>query len=458
MRPYLLRAAFALLALTIASSASAESDKKSPPTKELADKLLDRGALAEASRAYAAFAREFPKDPRAPRAFADAVILNSRLKLVDLDIAQSDSSYFENTFVPMNIEVWSEMSFTLIDGFTLRNDSRAARTLLHRTLAVLDDLVAETRKKKTHSLQLLQEIEIGTRRRLARAYTHAGDHKGADAEYARVRKIALDAGVWPNKKPARNKPLCAETMDTIAEALFYAAEQKRFEADHVVMPSYRGMGDRDSVLLFVNGPGRRWYENREYAVKEAHRYYALVVGAELPKPIPPKAAPPLSDRVDLLGGDPLAPDMPTENDPFGPDYIGPPVLSPLWAIAAAERVGSLWSNLAREFRTMPVPKEWKQTGLIPGTDLTYEELKGQYITLIDPPDETQKMVAKYAYRACLELSIRHRIVNGHTDRCIDWLAQNYGAEYKVVDEFMPPGEFFALGRFTRPANLPLVTH
>jgi len=431
-------------------------------TFDRAEKLLAAGAFPEAARAYAAFAHDFPKDPRAPRAFADAVIMNSRLDRVDLGIAESDLRYFENTFVPMNLDLWAEMSFVLIDGFTTRNNSQAAMSLLHRTTTMLDDFMVQAPKKKTADLQTLREIEVRARGRLAHLYSEMGDHRGADTEYARIQKLMPQLGVWPGKKPARNTAKHAETIEFIAESFFQVAEQKRFEADRLPLPPYIGKGDRDSVLKFITGPGEKWYKYREYAVKEAHRLYAFVLGAELPKPEPPKPPPPPPPpgMIGLLGGDPNAPEFPSELDPLSADYpqIDPP--SPTWAIAAAERVGKLWSSFVQESRRMPIPIEWKPPPgtLVPGTDLTYEELKAEYISYIDPPDEAQKQQAKAAYRYCINLSVKQRIVNEHTDACIKWLSRNYGWEYHDIDDFAPPGEFFALGHVSRPAPLPLFTH
>ena len=462
VRPFLLVTAILSSTLALAAPAFAADDKKPPTTFETAEKLLATGALPEAARAYAAFAHDFPKDPRAPRAFADAVILNSRLGLVDLGTAELDLQHFENTFVPVNIDLWAEMSFSFIDGFTIRQDHQAAMSLLHRTTTILDDFIGNARKKKTADLQTLREIEVRARGRLAHLYSEIGDHQGADAEYARIQKLVPLLGVWPGKKPPRHIAKFPETMELIAESFFHVAEQKRFEAERLHLPSYIGNGDRDSVLKFVTGPGEKWYKYRQYAVEEANRLYAFVLGAELPKPEPPKPPPPPppAGTIGLLGGDPNAPEYSGDMDPVSPDYAGLPPPSPRWAIAAAERVGSLWSNFVREFRTMPIPIEWKPPPgtLIPGTDLTYEELKGEYFNILDSPSEGQKQQAKHAYKYCVDLSVKERIVNEHTDACIRWLSRNYGAEYHEIDDFAPPGEFFALGSFTRPAPLPLFTH
>jgi hypothetical protein len=163
--------------------------------------------------------------------------------------------------------------------------------------------------------------------------------------------------------------------------------------------------------------------------------------------------------IGLLGGDPVAPMEATNLDPTSPEYEGPPFPSPRWAIAAAERIGNLWSRFVRESRMMPIPKEWKSSGLLSGTDLTYDQIKTEYIDSFgDSPDEVQKQAAKHAYKLCLDLSVKHRIVNEHTEACIRWLSKNYGAEYHKIDEFAPPGEFIAFRIVPRPMPLPVFQH
>lgn len=461
MRSHLLTIPFVFFALTMALPAFAGDAEQASARYEKAAKLVERGALEEAAVAWSQFARDFPKDPRAPRAFADFAILSMRLGHLNAFGAESNLGDFENTFVPVNIDLWAEMAFTMIDGFTDRNESHDALKLLHRTLTITEEWSTAARRKKSADLQTLEEIEIRARGRLARLCTEIGDHRGADAEYARIRKLASGLHVWPGKKEPKTTAKYAETIAIIAGSFFYAAEQKRFEANRLPLPPYIGKGDRDSVLAFINGPGEQWYKRREFLVKEAHRLYMFVLGAEFPKPDPPKPAPPSNGMITLLGGDPSGTRMPTHLDPMSPYYAALPPPSPHWAIAAAERVGRLWTDFRRERLSMPVPTSWKPSpsSKIPGTDLTYADLKGEYThSYVDPPAEELKQEAKTAYRYCLDLALKHRIVNEHTDACIKWLSKNYGAEYHEIDDFAPPGELFALGYVSRPAPLPRFTH
>src|SRR5690349_13605633 len=124
------------------------------------------------------------------------------------------------------------------------------------------------------------------------------------------------------------------------------------------------------LLQVLKKPKNSWHEAR--SMKRP------MLGEHLRGTFPPKPPPP-PGWIGLVGGDPNAPLYPAEQNPFSSYYEGPPPPSPRWAIAAAERVGNLWSNFVRESRMMPIPPEWKPnpSALVPGTDLTYAELKGE---------------------------------------------------------------------------------
>lgn len=436
--------------------------QKPASTLEEGEALLARGMPEKAALVLGAFGLNNPNDPKAPRAFVQAAKLNMGLGYLDFASAETNLRDFENTFAPINADLWSEMAFAMADGFVDRHDNHSALLLLHRAVKLVEEWTKIAQKKKPGDLQLLREIEIRTRGRLARMYAIKGDFHGVDAEFARIEKINQTLGVWPGKKAPRSTAKFPETMDFIAEALFHAAEAKRYEAERLPLLAYLGNGDRDSVKNFVHGPGTRWIENRRYLVEETQRLYALVLGDELPKPIPPKPPPPPpeSGMIGLLnssGGDPNAPIAYYRDDSLGRDPLEPPP-SLKWSIAAAERVGYLWASFVKEYLRMPIPKEWAPIGLVPGTDFTYAELRSEYgHTFLESPSEDLKQQAKYAYRECLNLSIRYHIVNDHTRACIKWLSKNYGAEYHDADDFAPPGEFVAYGQYARPAPLPMFT-
>src|SRR5262249_20306284 len=146
--------------------------------------------------------------------------------------------------------------------------------------------------------------------------------------------------------------------------------------------------------------------------------YLRVFGIERTPPEPPRPPPPppSAGMIGLLnsgaGGDPNAPTAPWGRDDSS-DEQGqlerPP--SRRWAIAAAARVGLGWAAFVRDFRAVPVPKEWKGHGIVPGTvDLTYEELRDCYdCGSGESPSETWKQRSKSACLLVVRLSSAYHV-------------------------------------------------
>jgi hypothetical protein len=73
--------------------------------------------------------------------------------------------------------------------------------------------------------------------------------------------------------------------------------------------------------------------------------------------------------------------------------------------------------------------------MVPGTDLSYAELRGEYFAKLDEASEPQKQMAKSAFKTCLDYSIKYQYFDEFSRACEVWLSKNYGAEYHLVDEF-----------------------
>jgi hypothetical protein len=95
----------------------------------------------------------------------------------------------------------------------------------------------------------------------------------------------------------------------------------------------------------------------------------------------------------------------------------------------------MWGKFVAEFRAAPIPKEWKGKGMVPGTDLSYDELRGTYYAKLDEASEPQKLQAKAAYKKCLDYSVKYQYFDEYSRNCEVWLSKNYGAEYHLIDEF-----------------------
>lgn len=217
-----------------------------------------------------------------------------------------------------------------------------------------------------------------------RACAMLKDSKCAEAEYGAVSG-AWDAGAVKRLASlggdeAAQRRRLSRALAAVGEAVFFAAEQKRREADKLARPVYRGSGVREDVLKFVNTKIKDWVTAKRPAIEGVEKAYAKVVEIQ---PVPP----------------------------------------PRWVIASAERVGAMWSGFVDEFRDTPVPKEWRGDGPVPGADgLTYKELREEYRGKIDEASAPQLEVARGAYRTCSEHAAKYRITDDRSRACDAWLA------------------------------------
>src|SRR4029079_7209311 len=102
-----------------------------------------------------------------------------------------------------------------------------------------------------------------------------------------------------------------------------------------------------------------------------------------------------------------------------------PVPPPQWVIAAGSRVGGMWGGFVKEFRAAPIPDKVKHD----------TELRQLYYASLDDASEPQKQMAKGAFKTCLDYSVTYQYSDEYTRSCEEWLAQNYKAEYHLIDEF-----------------------
>jgi hypothetical protein len=172
----------------------------------------------------------------------------------------------------------------------------------------------------------------------------------------------------------------ASAADAAGRAAFEAAERVRATADQAAPPVYRGSGKRDEVLTFVSAVYAPWFTARQAALEDVEKAYAKVLEV---KPDP----------------------------------------SPRWAVASGERVGSLWSGLADDFRSMPVPEEWQGNGVVPGTHgTTYDDLRREYLDKLSLAGGPLLERARTAYQRCSETARRSHVADEHARACDAWLA------------------------------------
>ncbi len=171
-------------------------------------------------------------------------------------------------------------------------------------------------------------------------------------------------------------------LNAAGEALFYVAEEKRLEADKEKAPEYKGAGKKEDVLKHINTKVATWMKTKRAKIEEAEKAYTAILSLQ---PVPP----------------------------------------PRWVIDAGARVGQMWGKFTAEFRSTPVPKEWKQVGPIPAApNMTWEDLKNAYYEAIDEASEPMKTRARAAFTSCQSMSRKFAYADDLSKSCDTWLEKN----------------------------------
>jgi hypothetical protein len=237
----------------------------------------------------------------------------------------------------------------------------------------------------------------------------------------------------------------ASALDAAAEASFLFAEKKRLAAERITLQPYKGGPDRKAILAYVRTEEEPWVRRKSFAIRKAEVAYLRVFGVEPPPPPPP----PRQTGGSFLGGDPnayISPwDVELSSDPLSPEWQGA-VPSPMWAIAAAARVGMLWGDFMETYRSMPIP---------PPAEHADPAAFGVYFSIpFDTNDEIAKQRAKKAFVTCLRLGKLHMIADENTRAAEAWLARYAPAEYARRDELEPLPVWTSAGLIALPAPLP----
>ncbi|MDC3961644.1 hypothetical protein [Polyangium jinanense] len=351
----------------------------------VATNLQSIGEFAEAANYHEAAARKFPQMAQAPAALAEAVMLRSGLK--DQKAAALDVELFAKNYGAKQPEESARLAVVMADFLVGEEKWLDARGWLQKWMAAVDKGGGLQDRIHAHTL-------------LGRSMAKLDDKKGAAKEFEVVR------AAWKNPE-ASLKELAAQggsdqdqarrvgrAVTDVGEALFFFAEEKRVEADAIRYPEYKGPADRESVMKHINTKVVDWVKKKRPAIEEVEKAYGQVVTLN---PAPP----------------------------------------PKWVIASASRVGMLWGKFVAEFRAAPIPKEWRGNGTIPGTTLTYEELRKAYYEKLDEASEPQKLQAKKAFEVCVNYSAKYQYFDQYARNCSVWLAKNYPKEHVLVEELVP---------------------
>lgn len=171
------------------------------------------------------------------------------------------------------------------------------------------------------------------------------------------------------------------SLEAAGEALFFLAEQKRAEADKVRMPEYQGDGSSDSVKRFVTTKVADFVKKKRAAIEDSEKAYQQILGLQ---PVPP----------------------------------------PRWVIAAAARVGVMQGRFAAEFRAAPIPNDWKKNGTVPGSKVTYKEIREAYYATLDEASAPIVAQARAAFQVCKDMAQKYGIQDEHAAHCATWLEKS----------------------------------
>ncbi len=272
----------------------------------------------------------------------------------------------------------------------LQNDARYTELALRLADAMLHEGQADTALMTVD--KALLEVNTGDARRPARARFHGlrarafealGRTEEASAEWDAVLLIS-EASLVNINAGASDEEL-ALLADLGGEALFRRATRLHTEADRTRVPVYSGARTRNEILRFIYDRLGPWVETKRKQLQAASDAYERVLHVW---PAPP----------------------------------------PRWVIAASVRVGQLWGDFVADYRSVPLPDDVEPDS---------PHRASSYFGTFDSPDAPFLQRAKGAYLTALEFGHRYGIANADTRAAEVWLANNYRAEFRLLDEFVP---------------------
>lgn len=262
-------------------------------------------------------------------------------------------------------------AFDAVVAAIQKKDWSQASSALKKILPVIDEKGSIHEKVAAHALA----------GRIAEQLKNA---KKADAEYEIVLGFEKDPRGISNAIEASDGSEDDRRLRqqfsafAVGEAQYYFAEKKGREADALTIPKYQGSGEKDEVLKFINEKVKDWVMAKRSKCETAQAEYTKILNHH-------------------------------------------PAPHPRWVIAGSMRVGQMWSKFVDEFRGAPMPKAWLADGTIPGTELTYAELRNEYRAKLIEASEPQNDVAHRAFRTCSDYGTKFKIENGDTQSCQTWL-------------------------------------
>jgi tetratricopeptide (TPR) repeat protein len=380
----------ATLALLLGSSREALAQSKRPqPTAgaaafDLASKYRDLAVFDQAAERYESAARTYFTSARAPEALEDAVVL--RMALGQGDKAADDVSLFAKHHGANKAADLAKLALALGLFHEKEGDSAQAKKWFGAWMARIDRAGTLATRVSAHAA-------------LGRAASNLGDAKSAEKEYAVVRALWKDPDVAVKEilalggtEPEQQRTL-ARALNAVGEALFFVAEQKRSLADAARYPEFKGNPSMARLTDHVKTKLTGWMRTKQPLIEEAERAYLAVLSIA---PAPP----------------------------------------PRWVIASGFQVGMLWAQYDSDLHALPIANEWKSNALVPGTTITFAELRRAYEDRVGVND-SMKRRAKAAFQTCANYSVKFQHVDAYSEGCRRWLEKNYPKEFVGVDEIIP---------------------
>lgn len=361
---------------------------------------------------YEKFAAANPGNDKASDALSDAVVL--RLGLGEADQAIRNADTFQKLFANKKAAQAAQIGYAIAEYYAQKEDWNAAYKRLNAVIANIDAQATLDIKMQAHAL-------------LGRIGAKTKKGPSADTDYGKVKDSWKDPAkaIETLKAIGGDDSVVArrvgKVLNAVGEALFYFGEKKRLEVEKVKFPEYKGSGEAKDVDKFVKDKVKEWMEKKKPLINEAGREYFQIKE--------------------------LKPDAP-----------------PMWVIKGAAAVGKMWGDYVALFRAAPYPKDWnkceKEKNPTPETTkqcyvpfslvdpdgdegplfaepLLWIDLRATYLANLDAVSEPEKNIAKKAYAACMDESVKFQYFDEDSRSCEQWLSKNYPGEYHLIDEFRP---------------------
>ncbi len=306
--------------------------------------------------------------------FADKALSDAvvlRLGLGQEEQALKSAATFQSKYGARKPDQAAQIGFAIAAHYGDKGAWEDVRKSLNSTMRLIDKSATLDVRLQAHALA-------------GRAYQNMKTDPAADREYKQVIALWADpAKAAESIEKAGGGPReLGRALESVGEALFYMAEKKKAKVDAYEFPKYNGPKDAAGINKHIGTKVKDWYTKKRDMIADASGDYKKIVDMQ---PVPP----------------------------------------PRWAIAAGSQVGQMWGKFVADFRSAPIPKAWESD----------YEIRTAYYGSLDDASEPFKTQAKSAYMLCLDYSVKYQYFDKFSRTCEEWLANNYKAEFHLVDEF-----------------------